>query len=295
MTKLYVHLFVLPRWFAAPAAICAVALGCILGRVPLLPSVLAVVAGLFLMAWAHAMNTFLDHEWTSFDKGTAEERSRPKEYTSGQQPIASGLMKPSEVLAGALVWLFLSAVLTFALAQLTPLIWLPWALVALCTFLYSWGKLHYLCETALGLGFGSFAVMYGMAASTRPDMLKAFLAGLPFLVLWGFTAEFIDQATDAEANWPRGLRNLGALAWHNGVSVPLFTGFLWAMSYLVQVALIQCRVLAPASGLSLVALPFIAYGLVVMGNDFKKRGILLLLGAIFLHMVGLVVGQAIGG
>ena len=28
MNKLYVHLFVLPRWFAAPAAICAVALGC---------------------------------------------------------------------------------------------------------------------------------------------------------------------------------------------------------------------------------------------------------------------------
>ncbi|MDP2857395.1 MAG: hypothetical protein Q8P50_05380, partial [Bacillota bacterium] len=47
-----------------------------------------------------------------------------------------------------------------------------WSLAAACTFWYSWGKQHYMCEAALGLGFLSFAVMFG--AATTPDGLGQF-------------------------------------------------------------------------------------------------------------------------
>lgn len=163
------------------------------------------------------------------------------------------------------------------------------------TFWYSWGKLHYQCELALGVGFGPIACMMGMASQPNPDFLVAFLAGIPFLILWGFAAEFVDQAIDAEPNWPRGLRNLGALAWKNNISIPLFVGILFIMAYIAQVFLIVGGVLAPLTGLSLVAFPLIAYGLVIMGNELNKTGIMLLLLACFVHMVAFTAGQIVGG
>jgi 1,4-dihydroxy-2-naphthoate octaprenyltransferase len=293
--KIGAHLVTLPRWFALPAAACAVALGCILGGVPGWLIAIAIVCGAFLMAGAHSFNSFLDKEWTHFDEGLIGERSKEKVYTEGQNAIMAGVVSSREVLINALSWYVLSAGLAVVISIYgSPWVWLPWTLSALCTFFYSWGKMHYLCETALGLGFGSFAVMLGICGSPKPDLLMAFLAGLPFLVLWGFMAEFVDQATDAEPNWPRGLRNLGALAWKNNVSVPLFTGFLIVMAYLTQIALIAYGTLAPETALSLVAFPLFAYGLLIMGNDFNKKGILIVLLGIFVHMILLVVGQAIG-
>lgn len=293
--KIGAHLFTLPRWFALPAAACAVALGCILGGVPGWLIAVAIVCGAFLMAGAHSFNSFLDKEWTHFDEGLVGERSKEKVYTEGQNVIMAGLVSSREVLINALSWYVLSAGVAVVISIYgSPWVWLPWTLTALCTFFYSWGKMHYLCETALGLGFGSFAVMLGICGSPKPDLLIAFLAGLPFLVLWGFMAEFVDQATDAEPNWGKGLRNLGSLAWKNNVSVPLFTGFLLAMAYLVQIALIAGGTLVPMTALSLVAFPLLAYGLLIMGNDFNKKGIVILLLAIFVHMIAFTVGQAVG-
>jgi len=293
--KIRAHLLTLPRWFGLPAAACAVALGCILGGVPGWLTAVAIVCGALLMAGAHSFNSVLDKEWTHFDEGLVGERSKEKVYTKGQNVIMAGVVSSREVLINALSWYVLSAGVAVVISIYgSPWVWLPWTLTALCTFFYSWGKMHYLCETALGLGFGSFAVMLGICGSPKPDLLMAFLAGLPFLVLWGFMAEFVDQATDAEPNWPRGLRNLGALAWKNNVSVPLFTGFLIVMAYLTQIALIAYGTLAPETALSLVAFPLFAYGLLIMGNDFNKKGILIVLLGIFVHMILLVVGQAIG-
>ncbi|GAJ00021.1 unnamed protein product, partial [marine sediment metagenome] len=123
-------------------------------------------------------------------------------------------MTTKEVLVNGLVYLAISAMFIGVVAwKVSAIIWAIWGATALCTFWYSWGKLHWNCELALGTGFGPFAVMLGMASQPNPDFLIAFLAGIPFLILWGYAAETIDQWTDAEPNWPRGLRNFGALVW----------------------------------------------------------------------------------
>ncbi len=205
----------------------------------------------------------------------------------------AGILSSRAVLINALLWYCASAIFVGIIAWKTsPIIWAIWGAVALCTFWYSWGKLHYQCELALGFGFGPLAVMLGMATQPNPDFLRAFLAGLPFLVLWGWAAEFVDQATDAEPNWPRGLRNLGAIAWRTGVSIPMMTAWLFAVSYLVQFALVMLDVIPAMSLLSLFAIPFMAYGVVLYGetDKFRKVGVLLLLSAILLHMIAFVVG-----
>lgn len=286
----------LPRWFALPAAVCAVVLGGLLEDAPLGNMLLAILVGVFLMAGAHSFNTFLDFVWTKLDQGEVDERSRPKEYTVGQQPLSTGEMKPHEVLVNALGWYVISLVPTLILAfTVTPWILLPWTLSALTTFFYSWGKLHYLCEIALGLGFGSFSVMLGASASGSPNLFIAALAGLPFFILWGFAAEVVDQATDAEVNWKKGLRNIGGWAWRNHISPMLLALWLINVSYLVQIGLIMAGVLHPYSMLSLIATPLFAYGAAMAGDQFNRTGILLMLSGVFVHMIGLVVGQAIGG
>jgi len=286
----------LGRFFALPCAVCAVLLGCTLGGNLSWLSAMVALAAVFQMAYSHSFNTLLDYSWTGFDRGVEEERSRGKVYTKGQQAIAAGRLSSRGVLINGLVYLAISAIFVAVVAwKVAPIIWAIWAGGALITFWYSWGKLHYQCELALGIGFGPLACMLGMASQPNPDFLLAFLAGIPFLIIWGFAAEFVDQAIDAEPNWPRGLRNLGALAWRNNVSVPLFVSFLFIMGYLAQAFLILGGVLVPLTGLSLVAFPFVAYGLLIMGNHFNKGGIMLLLLAAFIHMVGFTAGQIVGG
>jgi len=296
MEKLKAHILVLPRWFALPAAMSAVALGCLIAGSPWWLTIVALLSGAFMMAYAHTFNTLLDYSWTGLDKGAPTERSRPKEYTTGQQPIAAGVLTKREVLLNGLVWLALSAGLAVPMGIWGSWwVWFPWSLVACCTFWYSWGKLHYCCETALGLGFGSFAVMFG--AATSPNALGLFatacLAGLPFVLLWGFAAETIDQWCDSEPNWPRGLRNFGALVWKNNVSISAFTMWLIAIAYCTQLALIAGGVLAWQTGLSLAAFIPLSFCLLYIEKNLKV-GVLWGLAGIFLHMVALTVGQAVG-
>lgn len=293
--KIVAHIITLPRWFAAPATICAVVLGAVIGGGDVIPTILAVTTALLLMAAAHSSNTWLDYYWTHFDLGTEDERSRPKEYTVGQQPIAAGILSGKEVLANILFWLVLSAIPAGVLsAMVSPWIWLFWVLIIACSPWYSWGKRHYLCELALGAGFGPFAVMLGMASQPNPDFLKAFLAGIPFLILWGYGAETIDQWTDAEPNWPRGLRNFGALLWKNNVSVTMFLTWLLAITYMSQLFLIAGGVLAPLTGLSLISFLPLSFCLLYLEKNLKV-GVLWGLGGIFLHMILLTVGQVVGG
>lgn len=286
----------LGRFFALPAALCAVLLGVALGGHWSWLTVMVCLAATFQMAYSHSFNTLLDYSWTKFDKGREEERSRPKAYTKGQQAIAAGGLSPRGVLINGLVYLAISAAFTAVVSwQVSPIIWAIWAATSLVTFWYSYGKLHYQCELALGIGFGPLAVMLGMASQPNPNFLVALLAGIPFLILWGFAAEFVDQAIDAEPNYPRGLRNLGALAWKNNISVPLFTAFLFTVAYLAQLFLIAAGILAPLTSLSLIAFPLTAYGLLILGNNFNKKGVLILLLGVFIHMIALLIGQILGG
>lgn len=285
----------LGRFFALPAALCAVLLGVALGGHWSWLSVMVVLAALFEMGYSHSFNTLLDYKWTGFDKGAEEERSRGKVYTKGQQAIAAGKLSTRGVLANGLVYLAISAIFTGIVAwKVSPIIWAVWGAIALMTFAYSWGKLHYLCELALGMGFGPLAVMFGMASQPNPDFLKALLAGIPFLILWGYGAETIDQWTDAEPNWPRGLRNFGALVWKNKVSVTMFFAWLLVITFLSQVFLIAGGVLAPLSALSLISFVPLSFCLLYLESDLKV-GVMWGLGGIFLHMILLTVGQILGG
>lgn len=285
----------LGRFFALPAAVSAVLLGIALGGNWSWLSAMVVLGSIFLMAYSHSFNTLLDYSWTGFDKGVEEERSKGKVYTKGQQAIAAGKLSPTGVTINGLVYLAISAIFVGIVAWKTsPIIWVIWAVTALCTFWYSWGKLHYQCELALGMGFGSFAVMLGMATQPNPDFMKAFLAGIPFLILWGYGAETIDQWTDAEPNWPRGLRNMGALLWKNNVSVTMFLVWLLAITFLSQLFLIAGGILAPLTALSLISFIPLSFCLLYLEKNLKV-GVFWGLGGIFAHMVFLTIGQIVGG
>ena len=284
----------LGRFFALPLAACAVLLGVALcGHWSWLSAMVAFGAA-FQMAYAHSFNTLLDYSWTGFDKGTEEERSRGKIYTRGQQAIAAGTITPKEVLANGLGYLAISAVFIGIVAwKVSPITWAVWSAMALMTFWYSWGKLHYQCELALGLGFGPLAVMLGMATQPNPDFLLAFLAGIPILILFGYGAETMDQYSDAEPNWPRGLRNFGALVWKNNVSITTFIVWLLCATFLSQLFLIATGMLHPLTALSLIS--FIPFSLCLLFLEVKpKVGILWGLGGIYLFGLLLLLGQVLG-
>lgn len=284
----------LGRFFALPVAVFSVLLGIALGGNWSWLSAMVCLGASFEMAYAHSFNTLLDYSWTGFDKGTEQERSRGKVYTEGQQAIAAGKMSPREVLANGLGYLAVSAIFIGIVAwKVSPVIWAVWGVTALVTFLYSWGKLHYQCELALGIGFGPLAVMMGMASQPNPDFVLAFLAGIPVLILWGFGAETMDQYTDAEPNWPRGLRNIGALVWKNNASIATVVSWLIVITYLSQLALIFCGVLHPLTLISFITfLPFLLC--MVLLDERPKVGILWGLAGIYLYGVLLFVGQAAG-
>jgi len=285
----------LGRFFALPCAVCSVLLGVALGGHWTWLSAMVVFGAIFQMAYSHSFNTLLDYSWTGFDKGTEEERSKGKVYTKGQQAIAAGKLSPRGVLINGLVYLAISAVFIGIVAwKVSALIWAVWGAGALCTFWYSWGKLHYQCELALGIGFGPLACMMGMASQPNPDFLLAFLASMPFLILWGYGAESLDQYVDADVNWARGLRNFGALLWKNNVSMTAFFCWLLSLTFLSQLFLIIGGVLAPLTGIALATFIPFSFCLLYIEKD-QKKGIIWGLGGIFLYSALLVVGQIIGG
>jgi len=207
--------------------------------------------------------------------------------------IAAGIMSPKEVLVNGLGYLAISAVFIGIVAwKVSPVIWAIWGVTALCTFWYSWGKLHYQCELALGVGFGPLAVMLGMASQPEPDFLIALLAGIPILVLFGYGAETMDQYSDAEPNWPRGLRNFGALVWKNNVSITTFIVWLLLASFLSQLFLIAGGILHPLTALTL--LTFIPFSLCIVFLEAKpKTGIIWGLGGIYLYCLLLLLGEVL--
>jgi len=294
MCRLKTHIG-LGRFFALPACVCAVLLGIALGGHWSWLSVIITLGAIFQMAYSHSFNTLLDYSWTGFDKGTEEERSQGKVYTKGQQAIAAGQLSARGVLVNGLVYLAISAIFIGIVAwKVSPIIWVIWGLTSLVTFWYSWAKLHWNCELALGIGFGPLAVMLGMASQPNPNFVTAFLAGIPFLILWGYAAETIDQWTDAEPNWPRGLRNFGALLWKNNISVVMFLVWLLIITFLSQLFLIVGGILAPLTTLSLISFIPFSFCLLYLEKDLKV-GVLWGLGGIFLHMILLVLGQVLGG
>ncbi len=293
-SHLRVQLWVLPRWFALPVAIAAVILGGVVsGASPFELAVSSGIAGL-LMAFAHTMNSILDYHVTGFDKGGEDERSLPKPYTAGQNLIANGY-KTRYIVSNAGVWLVLALALTaFAVAEWGSIVWMPVLLSLPLTVAYSLGKKYFLCETVLGLGFGPFAAMLGSAISPNPNMVEAFLVGIPIGIIFGFGAEAYDQWYDAEANWDRGLRNIGALAWRHDKSIGAIVLFFTSLGLFAQITLILFELLHPLSLLSIAAvLP-----LMTLLRPMEKRikwSILATMVVMFLSCALMIVGHLIGG
>jgi 1,4-dihydroxy-2-naphthoate octaprenyltransferase len=290
--RIWAYSFILPRWFAVPAAVASVALGGVLTGQP--PGVIALssLAGALLMAYAHTWNSF--HDWASgFDQGPETERSHEKPYTGGQNLIARGVVSLGETYRVAVFYLGISAAITVLLAlATTPWVWLPWLMVALCAPLYSWGKRTYTCELWLALGFGPLAVMFGAAVGPGPEMLRAFLAGIPFGLVFGYMAEVVDQYLDADVNVPKGLRNLGALCWRKGWGLggPLFLMALITAG--VHGALVGAQVLSSVTVLTVLILPAIA-ALAPSYEKKQKAGIMAGLALVLLYPLAILVVEAL--
>jgi 1,4-dihydroxy-2-naphthoate octaprenyltransferase len=269
-----------------------VALGGVLAGQPPGIIALACLAGALMMAYSHAYNSWAD--WVSgLDQGSEAERSHAKPYTSGQNLIAQGLITVAESFWVSIGYLGLSAIVTMFLATLTtPWVWLPWCLVAACAPLYSWGKFTYSCETVLALGFGPFAVMFGVAVGPGPEMLRAFLAGIPFGLVFGFMAELVDQWMDADVNVPKGLRNLGALCWRRGWGLRWPLALMMLATTAVHVALLGARVLSPQTALSLPILAFIV-ALAPFYEEKQKAGIMAGLALVMLYPLIILVLEAV--
>lgn len=287
-------LLVQPRWFAAPIIVSSVVLGYVVSA-PISWFVLApILLALCVMAWSHTMNTYLDHEWTGFDKGESAERSHPKPYTSGQQVIASGILSARQVLVIAVGWLLASSIALIYIHTRVESTWMVlfWALSASVTFWYSWGKLHWHPELALGVGFGPLAALVGAAASPSPDYLRAILASIPIFLMFGFVAEIFDQWWDADTNWNRGLRNIGAWVWHTKRSVGIVVEVMVFATFLAQLLLVFVGVLSVWTSLTYPAI----FSLLLLPQAEKRKpwAVNLLLGAVFYYCVALAVGQVIG-
>ena len=288
-------LIVQPRWFAAPVLVSSVVLGYVVSA-PLSWFVFVpILFALCVMAWGHTMNTVLDYSWTGLDKGLESERSHPKPYTSGQQVIASGMLTARQVFLIAVGWLAVSTIAMIYISIHAASLWVFvfWALSALVTFAYSWGKLHWLCEIALGVGFGPLAALIGAAASPSPDYLASALASIPIFLIFGWGAEAYDQWFDSDTNWDQGLRNIGAWVWHTKNSIGLAVGVIVLATFLAQGLLVLSGILSLWTLLSLPA----ALSLVLLPQAEKRKpwAVNLLLGAVFYYCIALAVGQVVGG
>ncbi len=114
---------------------------------------------------------------------------------------------------------------------------------------------------------------------------------IPIGIMFGFAAEAYDQWFDADANWDRGLRNIGAWAWRLDFPITAVVGFLATLAYASVLTLNIQGTLSGWSVLTVIAIP----GIFVMANAEarSKRAVLAGLGAIFLFCILLAVGEVI--
>jgi 1,4-dihydroxy-2-naphthoate octaprenyltransferase len=294
--KLKVHLWTLPRWFAAPIFGASAVLGGLLAGGMTLNSWLGVIGCLLIMAGGHSFNSFLDYAWTGLDRGEPEERSAEKDYTGGQSVIAAGIVSVREVALNAISWYVLA---------LAPLIYLAlnvgWPIIVvgllgmLVTFGYAKGKFNWTHELMLGLGAGPLAVLGGMfATAASPPWVAGLVVSVPAAVLISFIGLAIDEWPDAEANLKKGVKSIAYKVWENGVSLEWYLSSWLLFMYLYQVLLIAAGLLVPLSAISFFTWPLLMSFLVLLKQNFRKwAGIIVLAGVTYPLLLAL--GQFIGG
>jgi 1,4-dihydroxy-2-naphthoate octaprenyltransferase len=289
------HLWTLPRWFAAPYFGLAAVLGALTAGGMTFNSWIGVIACLLIMAGGHSFNSFLDYAWTGLDKGKLEDRSAEKDYTGGQSLLAAGAIGLKGVVANALSWYLLALIpLIYLALQNGWMILVVGFLGMLVTFWYSIAKFNWTHELARGIGIGPLPALAGMfATSPDPHWAQGILAGIPVSLIIAFAGLAMDEWPDAEANLKKGVKSIAYKVWEYGISLEwyLVTWILFAMVY--QILLITIGIYKPLTGISFLAYPLFVVAFIIMKRHFHKgAGAAVQVAA--LYFILLAVGQALG-
>jgi len=293
--KIKVHLWTLPRWFAAPLFGAPAVLGGILAGGLTAESWIGFLASLLIMAGGHSFNSFLDYAWTGLDKGEVQERSAEKDYAGGQSVIAAGLVSQKEVALNAGAWYVLAlAPLLYLTFKIGYPILIVGLLGMLVTVWYSRAKFNWTHELALGTGAGPLAVLIGMfATSSSPDWKIGLAASVPFFILISYVGLAIDEYPDAEANLKKGVKSVSYKVWESGISLEWYLSSWVLFMYLYQVFLIAIGVLTSFSAIALLTWPVLMTEIVFLKNDFRRwAGIIVMTGVTY--PVLLVLGEFLG-
>ena len=290
-----VHLWTLPRWFAAPFFGMAAIVGALQAGGMTANSWLAVLASLLIMAGGHSFNSLLDYAWTGLDKGLPGERSAEKEYSRAQNLLANDILGLKAVLINALMWYFLGILVLFYLAWQTGwIILLLGFLGMLVTFWYSQSKFNWTHELALGIGIGPLPALVGMfATSPHPPWIQGILVGIPFGLVISFAGLALDEWPDAETNLKKGVKSIVYKVWEYAIPLEWYLSSWLSIVLIYQLFLIIIGVFKPLTGLSLLTAPFFLAFFVLLKRDFTKTTRLILLTAAF-YFVFLTLGQALG-
>ena len=297
---LKVHLLILPRWFAAPAAAASVLLGAALAGVWNIELVWALLGAMFLMAYAHSYNAFHDYVITGLDREGPSGHSAEKIYTGGQNLIRDGRVSALGVFLNLVFWALLAAIFFGLLASSTTM-WLavPFGVIMLCAPWYSWAKLHWHPEIPLGVGFAICAVWLGTAVGGSIDWWAGLWASIPFFLMFGVIAEHVDQWMDYETDWPKGARSFGMWIAHRGYWIITSLLALVALTYCVQTVLVFL-VVSPWTLLSVAAIPFFYMSLncfidYALGfKEARQKAVLWGLGGITAYQALFVAGEIVG-
>ena len=294
--KLKVHLWTLPRWFAAPFFGCSLLMGAVLAGGLNANAWIAFVGGLLIMAGGHSFNSYLDYVWTGLDMGPVGERSAEKDYAGGQSIIALGIVSEREVLFNAISWYVLALAPIIYLTINASRVILPLALAGmLITFWYAWGKFNWTHETALAAGVGPIAVLLGMfSVNPSPPWITGLIVSIPVAIILAYLGLAFDEWPDAEANLKKGVKSLAYKVWQYGISLEwyLMSWFLFVFVY--QVFLIAVGILAPMTALTFLTFPGLIACLVLLKANFRKVGGYLVI-VVALYPILLLVGEIIGG
>jgi 1,4-dihydroxy-2-naphthoate octaprenyltransferase len=295
VNSIRLHLWTLPRWFAAPFFAASAILGALTAGGMTSYSWFGVIAVLMIMAGGHSFNSYLDYAWTGLDRGEPEDRSAEKNYTAAQSLLAKGTISLKEIVANALVWYLLGLALLIYLAlQVGWPILLLGILGMLVTFWYSKAKFNWTHEIALGVGVGPLPSLVGMLASgSNPNWINGMLVGIPSAIIIAFAGLALDEWPDAEANLKKGVKSLAYKVYENGFSLELYISGWMTFLFLYQILLIVIGLFKPLTGLSFLVFPLILSSLVFLKKNLNRTAFYIIIFAAA-YLILIIVGQVYG-
>ncbi len=294
-SKIRLHLWTLPRWFAAPFFASSAILGSLVAGEINAYTWLGVIAALMIMAGGHSFNSFLDYAWTGLDRGEPEDRSAEKNYTSAQSLLAKGEISLKEIVANAIIWYLLGlSIIVYLSTRVGWPIILIGILGMLITFWYSKAKFNWTHELALGFGVGPLPSLVGMLASGgNPNWINGILVGLPAAIILAFAGLALDEWPDAEANLKKGVKSLAYKVYENGFSLELYILGWITFLFLYQILLIVIGLFKPLTGLSFLVFPPILGALVFLKKSLNRTAFFIIIFAA-LYLILIIVGQVFG-